>query len=295
MSNNKLIIVMAVILVATILGVILSQMSISQDKDEITDAQVGLIKVSKNIYSFGSNGYYSFIMITDDGIIIVDPITNEHALKMSNALKEISDQPIKYVIYSHNHFDHIGGASIFTDATILSHADTWNWLEDNPNPHVREVDEVWNGGNKTISLGDDTIQLYQFGESHGKGMTVFYIPEQKIMYLVDILTPNRLPFTIMPDFSPKGWEHTLILVENFDVDTFMFSHKNATGTKDQVIEIREYLQDLKIEIITMMQAGVDPMQIPSTIELPKYEHFEYYDEWLEMNAWRVMLEMWMGW
>ena len=126
-------------------------------------------------------------------------------------------------------------------------------------------------------------------------MTVFYMPEEKIVYLVDIITPNRLPFTIMPDFTPKGWENTLIQVEELDVNIAMFGHKNATGTPAQITEIKEYLQDLRTEIIRMMNDGVNPMDIPSTIKLEKYEDFEMYDEWLEMNAWRVMLEMWMGW
>ncbi len=75
----------------------------------------------------------------------------------------------------------------------------------------------------------------------------------------------------------------------------MFGHKRAYGPASEVTEMREYLEDLRAEIFSMMQEGVNPFMIPSTIELTKYQEWEFYDEWLEMNAWRVMLESWMGW
>ena len=126
-------------------------------------------------------------------------------------------------------------------------------------------------------------------------MTVFYLPEEKIIFIVDIATPKRVAFTIMPDFSPKEWERTLIEVEKLDFDIAMFGHKNPFGPASEVTEVREYLQDLRAEVSNMLQQGVNPMMIPSTIELPKYQEWEFYDEWLEMNTWRVMLEYWMGW
>ncbi|MEK0350868.1 MAG: MBL fold metallo-hydrolase, partial [Nitrosopumilus sp.] len=202
-----------------------------------------------------------------------------------------------YLVYSHTHWDHTSGGQVFKNegATILSHIDARDWLLDNPNPNVVVADEVWEGNFKEIILGGKTLELHHFGPSHGEGMTVFYLPEDKIVFLVDIVTPKRLGFTIMPDFSPKGWIQTLIEVEKLDFDTAMIGHKRAFGPSSEVTEVREYLQDLRAEIFRMVQEGVNPFMIPSTIELPKYQDWEFYDEWLEMNAWRVILEQHMGW
>ena len=296
--NQKIILGIIISVIILISAISLSFYSLyleEDDKTNLTQNLSGLIKVTDDIYSFGSNGYFSLIMITDEGIIIVDPVNQQHSENMLDAIKEISDKPIKYLIYSHNHWDHIAGGKVFEDTTVLSHEDAHDWLVENPNSNVRTVDETWKGNTTTITLGGDVLELYQFGKSHGKGMTVFYIPQEKIVFLVDILTPHRLPFTIMPDFTPKGWENTLMQVEELDYDITMYGHKNATGTPQEVTEIREYLQDLRAEIILMMNDGVNPMDIPSTIQLEKYEDFEFYDEWLEMNTWRVMLEMGMGW
>ncbi len=256
-----------------------------------------LIEVTENLYSFGSSGTFSMVLVTDEGVIIGDPINPGHSEVMLQAIEEITDQPIKYVIYSHNHWDHSGGGQVFKNegATILSHVDSRDWLLENPNPNVVVADEVWEGNLKEIVLGGKTLELHHFGPSHGEGMTVFYLPDEKTIFIVDIVTPKRLAFTIMPDFTPKGWVQTLTEVEKLDFDTAMFGHKNPYGPASEVTEVREYLQDLKAEIFSMMEQGVNPFMIPSTIELPKYQDWEFYDEWLEMNAWRLFLEPHMGW
>ncbi len=257
-----------------------------------------LVQVTEDIYSFGTTmGSFSLVMVTDDGIIIGDPVNQNHSEIMLKAIRTITDQPIKYVIYSHNHWDHSGGGQVFKNegATILSHVDSRDWLLENPNPNVVVADEVWEGNLKEIVLGGKTLELHHFGPSHGEGMTVFYLPDEKTIFIVDIVTPKRIAFTIMPDFTPKGWEQTLIEVEKLDFDTAMFGHKKPYGPAFEVTEVREYLQDLRAEIFSMMEQGVNPFMIPSTIELPKYQDWEFYDEWLEMNAWRVFLEPHMGW
>ncbi len=262
------------------------------------DGTFQLVQVAENIYSFGNTmAYFSLVMVTDEGVIVVDPAEQNHSKAMLEAIRIIIEQPVKYLIYSHSHWDHTGGGQVFKNegATILSHIDARDWLLEHPNPNVLVADEVWEGNLNEIVLGGKTLELHHFGPSHGEGMTVFYLPEEKIIYIVDIVTPKRLAFTIMPDFSPKDWERTLIEVEKLDFDTAMFGHKRAYGPASEVTEVREYLQDLRAEIFSMMQAGANPFLIPATIELPKYQEWEFYDEWLEMNTWRIMLESWMGW
>ena len=276
----------------------IEEFEIPQDQVVFEKGPYQLVMVAENIYSFGNTmGSFSLVMVTDEGVIIGDPVNQGHSDAMLEAIRSVTDQPIKYLVYSHNHWDHTGGGQVIKDegAIILSHIDARDWLLENPNPNVAVADEVWEGDFKEITLGGKTLELHNFGPSHGEGMTVFYLPEEKIVFLVDIVTPKRLPFTIMPDFTPKGWEATLIEIEKLDFDTTMFGHKRAFGPASEVTEIREYLQDLRAEIFSMMQEGVNPMMIPSTIELPKYQGWQFYNEWLEFNAWRVFLELGMGW
>ena len=261
------------------------------------DGLYQLIEVSENLYSFGDYAYFSMVLVTDEGVIAIDPMKPKHSEVMLQAIKAVTDQPIKYLIYSHNHWDHSAGGQVFKDegATILSHVDTRDWFLDNPNPEVIFPDEFWEGNQKKIVLGGKTLELHHFGPSHGEGMTVFHLPEEKIIFIVDLVTPKRVGFSILGDFVPSEWERTLIEVEKLDYEIAMFSHGHPFGPASEVTEVREFLQDLRSEVFRMMEQGAYPITIPSTIELPKYRDWGGYDDWLEMNAWRILLEFWTGW
>ena len=178
----------------------------------------------------------------------------------------------------------------------MGHIDIYEWLVNHlaPNPAVLIPDETWEGERYDVVLGGRTIELHHFGPSHGEGMTVFRFPEEQTIFTVDLVVPKRVGFLYMPDFSPRGWIATLEAMEALEFETVMFSHNAAFGPRSAVVEQREFIQDLQAELIARMQAGENPFAIANTIELPKYQEWAGYDEWLSMNAWRVMLEMWMG-
>ena len=257
-----------------------------------------LVEVTNGIYSFGNGTTFAAFMVTDEGVIVMDSINPNHASLMMEAIRSVTDQPIKYLIYSHNHWDHIGGGQVFKDAgaTVLSHQETSDWLVNHPapNPAVVIPDETWEGARHNIVLGGRTVELYQFGPSHGDGMTVFRFPAELTIFTVDLVVPKRVAFAYMPDFTPRGWIASLKEMEKLEFETVMFSHNAASGPRSSVTEQREYLEDLQAEIVARMQAGENPFQIVNTIELPQYQDWAGYDDWLTMNAWRIMLEMWMG-
>jgi len=257
-----------------------------------------LVEVTDGIYSFGNGNTFAAFMVTDEGVVVMDPINPDHAARMMDAIRSVTDQPIKYLIYSHNHWDHISGGQVFKDAgaTVLSHRETSDWLVNHPapNPAVVIPDETWDGARHDIVLGGRTVELYQFGPSHGEGMTVFRFPAEQTIFTVDLVVPKRVGFAYMPDFTPRGWIASLKEMEKLEFETVMFSHNAASGPRSSVTEQREFLEDLQAEIVTRMQAGENPFQIVNTFELPKYQDWAGYDDWLTMNAWRIMLEMFMG-
>ena len=57
--------------------------------------------------------YTSVFVVTTDGVVVLDPMSTAHATQMLSAIREVSDQPVSYVAYSHNHWDHTGGAAVF--------------------------------------------------------------------------------------------------------------------------------------------------------------------------------------
>src|SRR6266567_1713124 len=86
-----------------------------------------------NVYVFRYGNHQSMFVVTSAGVIATDPIgygRPQAVVTYVDEIKKVSSQPIKYLIYSHHHFDHIAGGKPFKDAgaTIVAHTRAKEWL-----------------------------------------------------------------------------------------------------------------------------------------------------------------------
>jgi glyoxylase-like metal-dependent hydrolase (beta-lactamase superfamily II) len=254
------------------------------------------IEVAPGLYSFGATWSFNAFMITDDGVVVMDSFDEDFAKASLAAIRKLTEKPIRYLVYSHNHYDHISGGKVFKaeGATILSHESAARWLKSHPNPDVVPPDRTWSGAKSEIKLGKSRINLLYFGANHGEGMTVFHFPKERAIYTVDLVVPKRIAFAYMPDFSPKEWERTLAEIDKLEFDQVMCAHNMAAGPRSSVAEQLRYLQDLRSAVLVELQKGTPFLKVPDAVKLPQYEAWMGYQDWLSMNAWRVLLEIAMG-
>ena len=260
-------------------------------------------EIAEGVYSYGPPGehYFSMFVVTDEGVIAIESVNTEHAKGFLRAIRAVTDQPLKYMLHSHNHWDHASGGQVFKDAgaTTVAHVDAYEWMKAHTGPDMAVPDESWSGNRKDITLGGTTIELHYLGLNHGLGMTVFVLPQPKVAYVADLVTPNRVLFNIVPDFNIKQWERSLEEILKLDFDKGLYSHSEKTdalqgGTKQDVTDTLQYIRDLRAAVYAEFKKGTDPFMVPGIVRLPKYKDWSGYDQWLEMNAWRVMLDDWMG-
>ena len=261
-------------------------------------------EIAPGVYSFTpGNGYYSMFVVTDDGVAAFETVNSDHANGLLAAIRAVSDQPVKYALHSHNHWDHANGGGVMREAgaETVMHKYAAEWLAAHPNPDSGAIDIVWDGARRDIEIGDVTIELHYLGLNHGLGMTVFVVPERRVAYIADLVTPNRVMFSIVPDFNIGEWERTLGEIETLDFDIAVCSHSDLPDgggldgcTKTHVAEERAFIQDLRNAIFAEFEKGTSPFAIPAAIELPQYAHWGHYDDWLELNAQRLLLDLWMG-
>ena len=82
------------------------------------------VEGTDNVYIFRYGGHQSMFVVTSQGVIATDPISYLRPAKpYIDAIKAVTDKPIKYVIYSHHHYDHIAGGKPFKDlgAVFIAH------------------------------------------------------------------------------------------------------------------------------------------------------------------------------
>lgn len=261
-------------------------------------------EIAPGVYSFApGDHYHSMFVVTDEGVALFETVGSKHATELLEAIRAVTDKPVRYALHSHNHWDHSNGGGVMqkSGAQTVMHALSAEWLAANPSKDSAAPNIVWDGERHDIELGDVTIQLHYLGLNHGLGMTVFVIPERRVAYIADLVTPNRVMFSIVPDFNIKEWERTLGEIETLEFDVAVCSHNHLPAekaldgcTKTHVAEERAYIRDLRNAIFAEFKKGTKPADIPSAIKLPQYAHWDRYDDWLALNAQRLILDLWMG-
>lgn len=126
----------------------------------------GPVKVFDNLYFVGQTEYSAWAVVTSGGIIIIDPIFDYSVEdEVVGGLKASGLDPaaIKYVLVSHGHSDHVGGASFLQDRfnakVIMSDAD-WSLVESTRASWRKPRRELVATDGQKLTLGDTTITLY---------------------------------------------------------------------------------------------------------------------------------------
>jgi glyoxylase-like metal-dependent hydrolase (beta-lactamase superfamily II) len=85
-------------------------------------AQGEIINIKGDLYRARSNNYYAIFLVTPEGIILSDTINARFATWMKEQFAERFKVPVRYVIYSHSHWDHVEGGAVFADtARFIAH------------------------------------------------------------------------------------------------------------------------------------------------------------------------------
>jgi glyoxylase-like metal-dependent hydrolase (beta-lactamase superfamily II) len=190
-----------------------------------------------------------------DYIVIVEGPQSEARANaiIEEAKRDIPNKPIRYVVNTHNHFDHSSGLRTFIaeGATIVTYQSNKAYYEkifaqphtlapDRQSEAKKKISIETVGDKKVLTDGNHIIELYRLvGSNHNDGLLAAYLPKEKILVEADAFNPpaqvNGPP--VMP--VPAG---TANLVDNIrrlklDVETIVPIHYPADGRKVSVAEL----------------------------------------------------------
>ena len=200
-------------------------------------------------------GYASIAVDFKDYIVVVEgPQSEERASAIiTEAKRLIPNKPIKYVVNTHQHFDHAGGLRTFVaeGATVITHQVNKPYYEKLFNaPHTLTPDKLASAKKKAsietmtekkvLTDGNHVIELHHLqGSGHNEGLVVAYFPKEKILLEADAFNPPAQPVTQTPaTISPYNQN----LVDNIarlklDVQTIIPVHYPADGRKVSITEL----------------------------------------------------------
>ena len=256
-------------------------------------------EIATGLYSFGSFSARSIFVVTNDGVIATDPTDREHARAMRQAIADVTDRPVKYVIYSHQHWDHAPGGRIFKDegATIISHENCVKHFESNLHPDIVMPDETVKGG-EVVELGDSSLRLLYFGRNHGDCMLVMHLEGTDVLFVGDLVTPYSVGLGFFPDYFPAEYLRTLKELEAMEGWSRMVgNHGIPVAPKEALVQRRRYLESLMIQVKRAMDNGqLRGDALYQSIELPEeFRQMRGYKRQLPRAVERIYYYYLMGW
>jgi len=203
-------------------------------------------KVFDNLYYLGQTEYSAWAVTTSAGIIIVDTLYDYSVEdEIVNGLTKLGLDPadIRYVLVSHGHIDHVGGAWFlqerFSARVIMSAAD-WDLVGRNTAAWRKPRRDMVATDGQRLTLGDTTLTLYLTpGHTPGTISTLIPVKDRGTPHIAAEWGGTGFNFTITPDQPRKFWfeqysksaDHFRDAVTNSGADVLIANHPSQDGAK----------------------------------------------------------------
>ena len=260
----------------------------SQGQPAAPAAQGPQIEVKKvdgtdNVYTFRNQNSQSMFIVTSEGVIVADPVGYGRPTGGAQYLAEIrkvTNQPIRYLVYSHHHFDHIAGGRAFKEAgaRVVAHRRALERLKALNDPNTVLPDETFDK-TRTITLGGTALELTYVGMNHSDSTAVMRLPKERILFVVDLLPVGQIPGRGMIDFYPMEAEQSIKQILSMDWERLIPGHPGEggrLGTKKDAQDQLTFLQDASAAVKAEAQQGRCWEPVESTLKLSKYESWPGY-------------------
>lgn len=248
----------------------------SRPDDEIT-------KLADDVYIFRHQFHQAVFITTPKGVIVTDPISADAAAWLNVEIKKLTDQPVRYVIYSHHHNDHITGGSVFAgQAIFVSHALARPNILQAADP-TTPVPDLTFTDRMSIDLGGTQVELIYTGKNHSDNSVVMLLPQRKLLFAVDFIPVETVAYRTLNSDYPDEWIESLKKVEQLDFEVLVPGH-GKIGRKDHVRLFRGYLEDLRAAVLEHVKQGRSLEETKQAVRLPKYEQWQRYADWFPENV-----------
>ncbi|WP_298826477.1 MBL fold metallo-hydrolase [uncultured Piscinibacter sp.] len=219
--------------------------------------------------ALGSSANRNFIsnaafVVTQDGVVVIDALGSPPlAEELLAQIRRITPLPVRHVIVTHYHADHIYGLQAFkaAGATVIAHRaagtylnsetaaqrlkasreDLFPWIDEN----TRLVPaDRWVDGPVTLTLGGTEFRLQPVGPSHTPEDMVVYVPQLRTLFAGDLVFRGRVPYVGQADSG--HWVAALDTLLSYEIDLVVPGHGPASTSARADLEMtRDYLVHLR--------------------------------------------------
>jgi glyoxylase-like metal-dependent hydrolase (beta-lactamase superfamily II) len=217
----------------------------------------------------GLAGGNAGFVIGDDGVAVIDTFQDPRpAQALLDQIRKLTPLPIRFVVNTHYHLDHVNGNDVFAaaGATIVAHPAVRAWMR---TENIKMLDPPVTPAKKArvqsltlpTVLYDSHIDLYlgsrrikvRYYPGHTGGDSVVWIPDARVVFCGDMLWKEHIPNLI--DASTKPWVESLdAMQKDYAPATWVPGHGDIASVQD-VLVFRKYLADLRAAVRREQAAG----------------------------------------
>ena len=250
------------------------------------------------------------VVITDEGVVIFDALgTPSLAYKLLQEIRKLTDKPIKRVIVSHYHADHIYGLQVFKEegAEIYAPSGVTEYLSSpaskerleerqfslspwvNEQTYIVPPDHYLDKG-FSFALGGVQMTVSVVGAAHSEGDLTLYVEGDRVLFSGDIIFEGRVAF--LGDADTKHWLETLQQMETAGLAVLVPGHGPVADEPNQSItQTRRYLSFLR----QTMKVAVDELQsfdeVYAATDWSEFKNLPAFKEANRRNAYQVFLSI----
>ena len=233
----------------------------------------------------GQSGSNAGFVIGDDGVLVIDSFFNPEATKaLIGEIGKLTTKPIRFVVNTHYHADHVGGDAVLqaAGAVIIAHRNVRGWIRtenlhlfgDHLTPQIKAtiaslpLPDVVTESDLSVWLGKRKVVVRSV-LGHTGGDLIVSVPDAKVVFCGDILWRHVSPNII--DGTVAHWIDTLDALRRAPEatqTTFVPGHGDV-ATVDDVAQLDDYLGDLRATVALERTAGLSGEALVKAA-LPKF-------------------------
>ena len=250
-------------------------------------------------------------VITGDGVVVIDALGSPSlGAELIASIRRLTLEPIRYVIVTHYHADHVYGLQAFKDvgAEIIAHpagreyltsdtarlrleasrTDLFPWIDEKT--RLVPADRWLEAEDTVLQLGSYEFRIRHVGPAHTPEDLVVYVPKAGVLFAGDLVFRGRIPFVGQAD--SRQWIESLGHMMQFRPQVMVPGHGPLSHEPLVDIELtRDYLVYLRT---TMAQAAreLEPFEDAyARADWSRFEHMPLFRVANRMNAYNTYLLM----
>lgn len=277
------------------------------------------VKVAPNIYAFigemggrtyeneGMNANTGFI-VTRDGVVVIDSGSSYRvAQQIHQAIRKVTQQPVKYVINTGGQ-DHrwLGNGYFKAQGAVIiaqrkAAADMTARGDEQLAGLARDLKERLSGTvavlpnqlfdrEQVLQSGDTTIHILHFQGGHTPGDSVVWLPQARVLFSGDLVYVDRL-LGVIPVSNTKHWLASFETMEALKPMHIVPGHGGVCDLAKAQRETKDYLLLLRTHMKTALDKGLDLQTAIDTLDQSRFKNLLIYNDLKGGNASRTYLEM----